>query len=199
MRNPMLVGERIYLRPLEPDDADIFARFEAEETDTTIFIGGRLPHSPIALRKLFSGAFETMPPDTVAFAVCLKDEDSVIGQVGVTGIDWVHRHGETFSHLKPGEYRGQGYGTEAKHLLLEYAFEHIGLHVLTSWVFEQNERSAGALAKQGYRPAGRMLADGIKSGVYYDDLVFDILKDDWIEARDAWRAARTAPPADGAD
>lgn len=191
MRNPVLAGDRVYLRPLEPDDANAFAEFEAQETDTTIFSGGRIPHSPIALRNLLSGAFKTMPPDTVTFAICLKEDDTLIGHLGVTGIDWVHRHGETFSHLKPGgEYRGKGYGTEAKHLLLEYAFEHIGLHVLTSWVFQQNERSAGALTKQGYKPAGRLMADGIKSGIYYDDLVFNILKDDWIEARDAWREGK---------
>ena len=200
MRNPILVGERIYLRPLEPDDAEAFAAFEAQETDTAIFAGGRVPHSAIALRRLFSDAFKTMSSDTVAFAVCLKEDDTLIGQMGITGIDWVHRHGETFSHLAPGgEYRGKGYGTEAKHLLLEYAFEHIDLHVLTSWVFEQNERSAGALAKQGYKPAGRLKADGIKSGVYYDDLVFDVLREDWIEARDAWRARGKAGSADGAD
>lgn len=197
MRNPVLVGERVYLRPLEPDDANALAEFEAQETDTTIFSGGRIPHSPIALRNLLSGAFKTMPPDTVAFAVCLNEDDTLIGQMGVTGIDWVHRHGETFSFLRPGEFRNRGYGTEAKHLLLEYAFEHIDLHVLTSWVFEQNERSAGALAKQGYRPAGRLKADGIKGGVYYDDLVFDVLRADWIEARNAWRAGRKAGTTDG--
>ncbi len=197
MRNPVLVGERIYLRPLEPDDADLFAQFEAEETDVTIFSGGRVPHSPIALRRLFSDAFKTIPPDTVAFAVCLNADDTLIGQMGVTGIDWVHRHGETFSFLKPGEYRNRGFGTEAKHLLLEYAFEHIDLHVLTSWVFEQNERSAGALAKQGYKPAGRLKADGIKSGVYYDDLVFDVLRQDWIEARDSWSERGKAASDDG--
>lgn len=198
MRNAILVGERTYLRPLEIEDAETFAEFEAQEPDTFISIGGRTPDSPIALRRLFSDAFKTMPPDTAAFAVCLNDSDELIGQVGVTGIEWVHRHGETFSHLKPGEYRGRGYGTEAKHLLLEYAFEYLDLHVLTSWVFEQNERSAGALAKQGYRPAGRMKADGIKSGVYYDDMVFDILREDWIAARDEWRSRREATSGDGA-
>jgi RimJ/RimL family protein N-acetyltransferase len=199
MRNPILAGERIYLRPLEQNDAEELAAFEARETHTNIFSGGRIPTSPIAIRRLFGAAFKSMPPDTVAFAVCLKEDDTLLGQVGITGIDWAHRNGETFAFLRPGDYRGQGYGTEAKHLLLEYAFEHIDLHVLTSWVFEQNERSAGALAKQGYRPAGRLKADGIKGGVYYDDLVFDVVRADWIEARDAWRAGGKASSTDGAN
>ena len=190
MRNPVLVAERIYLRPLEPEDADLIAEVEAQEIETITQSGGRIPFSPIAFRKMISGAFKTMPPNTVEFAVCLNETDDLIGVVGVTGIDWVHGHGETFSHLRPGDYRGQGYGTEAKHLLLEYCFDHIGLHVLTSWVWELNGRSAAALGKQGYKPAGRLKADGIEKGVYYDDMVFDVLREDWIEARDAWRASR---------
>ncbi|HEX2282537.1 MAG TPA: GNAT family protein [Thermomicrobiales bacterium] len=192
MRNPVLVGERVYLRPLEPDDADTISEFEAQENETITHMGGRTPMSPIALRKMISEEFKTMPPGTVEFAVCLKENDEMIGGVGVTGIDWVHGHGETFSHLRPGEWRGQGYGTEAKHLLLEYCFDHIGLHVLTSWVWELNGRSAAALAKQGYRSAGRLKADGIEKGVYYDDMVFDLLRADWTEARDVWQASQRA-------
>jgi RimJ/RimL family protein N-acetyltransferase len=192
MRNPVLVGERVYLRPLEPDDADRISEFEAQENETITHMGGRTPMSPIALRKMISEEFKTMPPGTIEFAVCLKENDEMIGVVGVTDINWVHGHGETFSHLRPGEWRGQGFGTEAKHLLLEYCFDHIGLHVLTSWVWELNGRSAGALAKQGYKSAGRLKADGIEKGVYYDDMVFDLLRADWVEARDTWQASRRA-------
>lgn len=190
MRNPVMIGERIYLRPAEPDDADIIADYEAQENETITHMGGRVPISPIAVRKMFSERFKHMPPDTIEFSVCLKDNDEMIGQVGVTGIDWIHGHAETFSHLKPGVWRGKSYGTEAKHLLLEYCFDHIGLHVLTSWVWELNGRSAAALGKQGYKPSGRLKADGIEKGVYYDDMVFDVLREEWIEARDAWRASR---------
>ena len=190
MRNPILVGERLYLRPIEPEDAATFASLEADENETITHMGGRWPFSPIAFNRLIAESYKTLPPHTVNFAVCLVENDELIGNVGVTGIDWVHGHGETFSHLRPGEYRGQGYGTEAKHLLLEYCFEHLGLHVLTSWVWELNGRSAAALAKQGYEPAGRLKLDGIEKGNYYDDMVFDVLREEWLAAREAWRASR---------
>lgn len=190
MPNAMLTGERIYLRPVEPDDGDLLAEFEAQENETITHMGGRVAYSPIAARHSIEHAFTSLPPNTIDFAVCLHEDDSCIGFVGVTGIDWIHRHGETFSSFKPGESRGKGYGTEAKHLLLEYAFDHIGLHVLTSWVWELNKRSIGALAKQGYRPAGRLKYDGIEKGVYYDDMVFDLLREDWVAARDTWQKTR---------
>jgi RimJ/RimL family protein N-acetyltransferase len=75
-------------------------------------------------------------------------------------------------------------------LLLEYAFERLHLHVLESYVWEPNVRSAAALAKQGYRPAGRYKFEDLKDGAYRDGLAFDVLRDDWLEARERWRAER---------
>ncbi len=59
-----------------------------------------------------------------------------------------------------------------------------------STVFEANTRSSAALAKQGYRPAGRLRWHDVKGGIYRDMLVFDLLRDEWLAAREAWRAAR---------
>lgn len=190
MHNALLAGERVYLRPVEPDDSRVMAQIEALEDETITHMGGRAAHSPIATRQMVERRSTSFPPDNIEFAVCLNASDECIGFVGLVDIDWIHEHAETFSTLRPGEYRGKGYGTEAKHLLLEFAFEHVGLHVLTSWVWELNGRSAGALAKQGYRPAGRLKFDGIEKGKYHDDMVFDVLREEWLEARATWQASR---------
>ncbi len=47
MRNPVLIGERVYLRPLEVADGETLARYETEETDTFMY-RGRQPLSPLA-------------------------------------------------------------------------------------------------------------------------------------------------------
>lgn len=188
MRNPVLEGSRLYLRPLEPDDSQVAAEIEWLEDEVTIHQGGRIGVSQLATKTWIESFTAEMPPETIEFSVCLKEDDRCIGFVGLTGINWIHRYAETYSGLRQGEYRNRGYGTEAKHLLLEFAFDHIGMHVLTSWVWEQNGRSAAALAKQGYRSAGVLKYDAIDKGLYYDDLVFDLLREDWVVARDAWRA-----------
>ncbi|MFZ0217407.1 MAG: GNAT family protein [Candidatus Dormiibacterota bacterium] len=133
------------------------------------------------------------PPGSIAFAVCMRGDDRFLGVVGVDGLDWVHRTGETFSFLGPADVRGRGYGTEAKHLLLEYCFDRLDLLVLCSEVAEPNTRSAAALSKQGYRRAGvRKWAD-VTGGRYIDDLLFDLTRRDWLAAREAWLASRPAP------
>lgn len=187
MRNPMLVGERVYLRPLEVSDAEAMARASAEEADTAM-LRLRVPESPLHVESYIAHLYDDRWPEAVAFAVCRRADDRLIGSVDLEDIDWVNRTAETGSWLLWAEDRGQGYGTEAKHLLLEYAFDHLHLHVLLSGVWEPNRRSAAALAKQGYRPAGRMKWHDLKDGAYRDLLIFDLTRADWLAARAAARA-----------
>jgi RimJ/RimL family protein N-acetyltransferase len=188
MRNPVLIGERVYLRPLEVADGETLARYETEETETFMY-RGRQPRSPLEFEVWLKDAYKADPPPYVEFAVCLRADDQLIGSMGIGDLDWVNRTGETGSFLAPA-FRNSGLGTEGKHLLLEYCFERLQLHTIISTVFEANTRSSAALAKQGYRPAGRLRWHDVKGGIYRDMLVFDLLRDEWLAAREAWRAAR---------
>ena len=114
-------------------------------------------------------------PTRAAFVVCLTAIDEVIGGMSIDHLDLINRTGETGTFLF-APFRNQGYGPEAKHLLLEYCFDHLHLHAICSHVWEPNTRSAAALEKQGYRFAGRLKWDDYKDGVYRDTLVFDLLR-----------------------
>jgi RimJ/RimL family protein N-acetyltransferase len=195
MRNAIMIGERVYLRPLEAADAEALARITATETDTFMY-RGRAPYSPLTFGHWIERIHKQQPPDQIQLAVCLVADDRCIGMVGLGEIDYVHRTAETSSDIGPAEYRGQGYGTEAKHLLLAYAFDRVHLHALWSVVFEHNTRSVAALAKQGYKPAGRLKWVDVQHGVYHDAVLFDLLRDEWVAARDAWRASRAATGAE---
>jgi N-acetyltransferase len=184
MRSAVMVGERVYLRPFEVEDATILAERYATEPDT-FMERGREMISEIAFERWIRGLYEQQPThDEVPFAVCLKADDRYIGLVAIEYVDLVNRVGETGSWIHDPAFRGQGYGTEAKHLLLEYCFDRLHLRVLRSRTFETNTRSAAALIKQGYRPAGRLAFGDLKDGRFRDTLCFDITRDEWVEARE---------------
>ncbi|HVB65780.1 MAG TPA: GNAT family protein [Nitrolancea sp.] len=189
MRNPILVGERVYIRPLEESDAPLLSDIYAAESET-FMDRGRLPVGPLAWKKWIIELHKVQPPRYIDFAVCLIENDQLIGYNGVGDIDWINRTGETESDFGPAEIRSQGYGTDAKHLLLEYCFDIIQLHAVRSEIFEPNTRSAAAVTKQGYRPAGRYRYADVKNGVFRDTLIFDLTRPEWIVARDSWRARR---------
>lgn len=189
MRNPILVGERVYLRPVEKEDAELMAIGAAEENEF-MMQRWRIPASPIAWEQWVVDMHKSQPPEEFEVAVCLREDDKLIGTVGLFGIDYVNRTAETGSWMIFAEHRSKGYGTEAKHLLLEYAFDRLQLHVLYSWVWEPNKRSAAALMKQGYSPAGRLKRQELMAGVYYDGMLFDIKREEWLAAREAWMQNR---------
>lgn len=191
MRSPLMIGERLYLRAMEAGDADLLAQLDAAETDTFMW-RSRVPTSPLEHVHWIAEMYKNPPPRHIWLAVCLRDGDRFIGTVGVVGVNWLHRTGETVSMLGPAEVRGKEYGTEAKHLLLEYCFDRLHMHVLKSQVDEPNTRSAAALAKQGYHPAGRLWWTDVKDGRYVDALLFDLTRAEWLAARGAWRARRGA-------
>lgn len=187
MRNAMMIGERVYLRPQEPDDAHTMALAYAQETDDFTDDFGRYVQSPIMFRETTPSDGAGDPPKDLIVMSCLREDDRLIGWLGFFHLDFVNGTAETFSHFLPGEWRGQGYGTESKHLLLEYGFDHLGLHVIQSYVWQANERSARALARQGYQPAGRRRWENTRRGVYLDTLMFDVKRDEWLAARESWQ------------
>jgi RimJ/RimL family protein N-acetyltransferase len=182
--NAFVVGERLYLRPIEQADAEEMARWSAKEPES-FHDTGRHIRSPIANWKWNRKHAEADPPSWIRFAIVAKEGDVVIGMNGLLGIDWIARTAETETEIVRPDYRGTGYGTEAKHLLLEYAFERLGLHMVRSYVWEFNTRSRDALIKQGYRIAGRVAWTGLKNAQFVDDLVFDLLASEWRESRKA--------------
>ena len=188
MRNPCKIGERVYLRPVEPSDARLFAHASHLEGEPEFQDDGRVPVSSIALGRWIGALGGQGTPGELSFAISRRSDDACLGGTTLRHIDWINRTAETGSGLLAAADRGRGIGTEAKHLLLEYAFVDLGLRALNAMVYERNARSIAALEKQGYRLAGRLTADVQQDGGFHDTLVFDITREDWEQAHARWRA-----------
>jgi RimJ/RimL family protein N-acetyltransferase len=190
-KNAVLVGQRVYLRQPEPGDAVEEATLARRETETFFDIGRYLPGS-VGGKNWRNEVQKSSLPRHVWFAVCLRETDEYLGIVGLIRIDYHHRFAETGSFFNRQEFRGGGYGSEAKHLLLEWAFEVLGLHMVQSWVYFPNTRSAAALRKQGYSEAGRMVWAYSHNGTLDSFVLFDLLATEWRALpRAEWNAPVT--------
>lgn len=184
MRNPVMIGQRVYLRPFEVEDAQVMAEATHHETET--FMGrGRRIESPMDIEQWIRSMYDET--DEVCFAICVRETGECIGLVAVDQIDLINGTAETGIRVHNAYYRGKGYGPEAKHLILEHAFHRLHLERIVSFVFEPNTRSVAALKKQGYQPAGRVKYDDVKDGKLRDMLAFDLTRDEWLAAREQWQ------------
>ncbi|MEJ7839549.1 MAG: GNAT family protein [Thermomicrobiales bacterium] len=187
MRNPLVSGPRIYLRLMEPADARVLSRSDLVTTETWYMERGRVPTSAMAFAHMLAELDKQDTRSTYYFAICLNDSDEMIGGTSIRDIDWVNRNAETGIGIFEEQFRNSGYGPEAKHLSLKYAFETLGMHAMRSDVYEANTRSVAALLKQGYQPAGKVESEICRFGIYRDILVFDLLRSEWEAAYAAWQ------------
>lgn len=177
-KQAVLIGQRVYLRPQDKKDAKHYVDGHRLETETFYDIGRNLT-SLAAWESFVSSNANEDHPSTLWFEVCLRENDEPIGSVGLMDIDYVNRSAETGSHFYNPGYRGKGYGSEAKHLLLEYTFNVLGLHMVNSFCYFANTRSAAALRKQGYTERGRVCWGYPYEGGFGNMLTFDLLAEEW--------------------
>lgn len=185
--NAIMVGERVYLRPEQVGDGKQGALVARRETETFFDIGRHLM-AETQLDHWLKNHEKKSPPDWITFAVCLRETNEVIGWVGLLDVDYQQGFAESGSFFGDLAHRGSGYGSEAKQLMLEYAFDRLGLHMLQSWVYFANTRSAAALRKQGYKEAGRINWLYTHEGNLANMVVFDLLATEWrAMPREAWQ------------
>ena len=79
--------------------------------------------------------------------------------------------------------RNKGYATEAKRLLLDYAFGELGLHSLWAIAVEDNAASCRALEKQGYKKSGLLRKALLVKGRWVDAIYYDVLQEEWDRIR----------------
>ena len=178
----IVTGERLYLRAFTPEDAEVASRQLMDDTEIS-FPEGRLPVNPWIHARTIRETARQQFPGWIHLAIVLGETDEMIGTNGLIAPDLVAGVAETETEIWKPEHRNQGYGTEAKHLLLEYAFDRLGLHMVFSWVSEFNTRSAAALRKQGYRDAGYNAWGDYHGTELYGGYCFDLLASEWRAAR----------------
>jgi RimJ/RimL family protein N-acetyltransferase len=78
---------------------------------------------------------------------------------------------------------GTGVFAEGADLVLEFAFETIGVHRLEARAAVRNGRGNGALQKIGAVQEGVLRRSFVRNGEYLDQVLYAIVEDDWRESR----------------
>lgn len=177
-----LLGKRLYLRPIEESD---LGRCQRWMNDPQIgeFMLNPYPVDMAGQRGWHERRDRGRPRTDMIFAIVLIDGDRHIGNIGLHNIDWINRSATTGALIGEKECWSQGYGGEAKELVLEYAFMRLGLHRIGSGVFATNPRSFAYLKKSGYVEEGRERERIFRDGRWVDLINLGILASDWRQSR----------------
>jgi diamine N-acetyltransferase len=174
-----LVGERAALGPLRIDLADTYRRWVHDLEVRR----GILSPGLYALEAEEDWVRETIAkctgqaPEQAHFTIYDLSDDVPVGTAGLMGIDWRLRR-TTFG-IALGARRGQGLGTEATRLALDWAFNLLGLHNVILSVLPSNVGAIRAYEKAGFRRVGVRRAAALSLGQRCDEILMDAVRDDF--------------------
>ncbi len=114
------------------------------------------------------------------FAITEIDEDKVIGGISLMKIDYQHKNAE-LGYWLGKNYRNQGYTTEAIELILRFAFNELKLNRISVRLWEKNSASIKVLKKNKFKKEGLLREAVYKFGKWENDLIFAVLKRDWVK------------------
>ncbi|MBN1135120.1 MAG: GNAT family N-acetyltransferase [Anaerolineae bacterium] len=162
-----LIGERLYLRSLEKEDLAQIRRW-ANDPEIRRLTGEVTPMSQAGADEFLEKV--RTDKERVWFVVVLKEGDQVIGEAGLLRIFWPWRTTDLSIIIGDKEAWGQGYGSEAIRLLLDYAFGCLNLHRVAIGVVGFNRRAIRFYEKVGFKQEG-VQRDGYYHGHAYHDFV----------------------------
>jgi len=122
---------------------------------------------------------EEPPADAAWFSVVTGGE--LIGSCGFARLDHYHGRAELGIWLRRESW-GKGYGQDALRTLLRYAFRNLNLRSVWLSTLADDERAVGAYRKAGFREAGRLRDHTWFDGAFHDDLLMDVVREEWSES-----------------
>ena len=178
---PVMSGKQVTLRELRASDAQsLFALLTTEEVSRFI---SPPPSTVEGFERFIAWTLRQRTAGTYAcFAVTLKGFDTAIGifqvretEPGFGTAEWGFALGSPFW--------GTGLFADGAELVLDFAFNTLGVHRLEARAAIRNGRGNGALQKLGAVQEGVLRKSFLKNGEYLDQALYAMVEDDFRGSR----------------
>ncbi len=119
--------------------------------------------------------------ELINYAVTLKSTCELIGAVGLVINKRFHR--AELGYWIDKILWGKGFALVAAAALVEYGFNHHGLHKIFAEHMTMNPASGAVMKKLGMQQEGYLIEHVLKSGKYMDIVFYGILKSEWNQRK----------------
>jgi len=171
---PVLQGTRVILRAMGPADAD--AMFQSLSNIEIMRLTGS--HGDFTLSQVQKFCEQVASDDDRAdFVITLSSDPATPrGEVVLNNIDRDNRACNFRISLYDEADFGQGMGSEATQLILQYGFDVLGLHRIELEVYAFNSRAIRSYEKVGFTREGIRRDALLWDGEYVDAICMSILR-----------------------
>jgi RimJ/RimL family protein N-acetyltransferase len=178
---PTLRGNQVVLRELRAADAaSLFALLTTEEVSRFI---SPPPSTVEGFEKFIAWTQRQRQAGTFAcFAVTVAGYDTAVGIFQVRSLESGFGTAE-WGFAIGSDFWGTGVFQEGAEMVLDFAFDTIGVHRLEARAAVKNGRGNGALQKLGAVQECRLRKSFHKNGEYLDQVLYAMLDTDWRGSR----------------
>jgi RimJ/RimL family protein N-acetyltransferase len=179
MQNPFIVGERLYLRPLEPaQDNHLYATWMNDEEIRRYF--SIYPTSDTRGKERLEQLYKD--GRHIIFGIALNSDNRLIGLVGLKDINYINQSAEFYVIIGDRSAWFKGYGTEATKLMIGYGFMELNLNRIQTQDMEENIGGWRADEKAGFKHEGTLRQVILRFGKYHDVRVYSLLRSEYLES-----------------
>ena len=179
---PLLEHGRVRLRPPRAGDWRAWARLREDSRDFLVPWEPSWPYDALsraAFRRRLTQYRQEMRQDTgYAFLIFRREDGRLVGGVSMSNIRRGVAQSASLGYWMGRPYARQGYMTEALEAVLDFSFDHLGLHRIEAACLPSNHASRGLLAKVGFREEGYAREYLRINGIWQDHVLFAVLRGD---------------------
>jgi len=173
---PYIVGQKVYLRALEPADAPTL-KVWINDPEVTRSLSVWRPMQVGDEVDFIERS--SRDPSSITLGIALKEPDRLIGTIGLHQIEWKNRSANYGIEIGESAEWGKGYGFEATRLMVRHAFMRMNLNRVSLVVYEHNTRGIRCYERAGFRREGVMRQFQFMDGRYWDAITMAVLREEW--------------------
>ena len=175
--------ETYFVRPLENSDVPTISRWCEDLDDLSAFDRCmRIPLSRDASEKAWSDAVGNDGANGKYWFAIDDEENQTIGIIGLESVNLIN--GDAVLPVCMAKTaRNKGIGIRSAALMLDVAFQQLGLNRLTSYYRADNEVTRYLTERAGFQQEGCMRQAWFAGGQHVDMIIVGILRQEWMERR----------------
>jgi RimJ/RimL family protein N-acetyltransferase len=183
----LLEGKTVNLRVAESDDVDFAVGCHNDGGFLADYISIEEQISKSEWMKTFADPSEFQKMIGLKLFIIQKKDGTRIGAIH-------HRTNQPYGTMEIGYFllpseRSKGYGTEAVQLMVDYLFLSRDIVRIEAGTNLENKASQRVLEKTGFKIEGTIRKREFVRGVWIDNYLYSILREEWKEPRILTRTA----------
>lgn len=171
-----LIGDKVQLRPVEPEDMDLLLNWENNRENWEIS-GTLAPFSRELMRRYIENVhLNVYQTGQYRFVIVEKEKKDPVGTADIFDFDPFHKRAGIGILIAESGQRNKGLATESIELLKNYCFGHLDLRQLYCNIMADNNASISLFEKSGFSVSGTKKQWIRRGDEYKDEYLLQLIR-----------------------